>query len=76
MFDIQIVQRKLQIAAENHDPNLMEQVVKVPFTSKKKKGTKAVKHKQYSLMVGEADYGGLLTALLDAHSAAKVVSRL
>jgi len=72
MFDIQIVQRKLQIAAENHDPNLMEQVVKVPFTSKKKKGTKAVKHKQYSLMVGEADYGGLLTALLDAHSAAEV----
>lgn len=74
MVNIQTFRRKLQIAAQSHDPNSMAEVVVVTFTPKEIKGTKAQKHQQDSLVVDGSEYGGLLTALLDAHSAAEAVS--
>ena len=54
----------------------MEQLVKVVLKSNKKTGMKPQKHKGDPLLVDEADYGGLLSALLDAHYAAEVVGGL
>ena len=74
MVNTQTLRRELRVAAQNHDPNAMIQVVKVSFIPNTKKGMKTQKHKQDALMVGETDYGGMFAALLDAHSAAEAVS--
>ncbi|CAJ1947046.1 unnamed protein product [Cylindrotheca closterium] len=71
MVNNQTLRQELQVAAQNHDPIAMVQVVKMPFMPNTKKGTRTQKHKQDAMMVGETDYGGLLAALLDAHSAAE-----
>lgn len=74
MVNSQALRRELQVAARNHDSNAMVQVVKVAFTPNTKKGMKPQIHKQVTLMVNDADYAGLLAALLDAHAAAEAVS--
>jgi hypothetical protein len=74
MVNPQAIQQQLQAAATNYDPDGMAAAVALPPISKAKTGNEPKSHSPKSLMIGDADYGGVLVSLLDAHSAAEAVS--
>jgi hypothetical protein len=74
MVNPQAIRQQLQSAATNYDPYGMAAAVALPPISKAKTGKEPKSHSPISLMMGDAEYGGLLVSLLDAHSAAEAVS--
>lgn len=74
MVNSETIRQRLQSAATSHDPNGMAAAVAIPLIANAKSGREPKTHSPKPLMMGNADYGGLLASLLDAHSAAESVS--